>query len=353
VIRPTPTLEELLAAKQPDRANALLDAKMISNDQTNTAMRNLFADPGECVEFPYPSLDAIVGRIAPGRLVFVMANTGQGKTTLMLDTLDRWAERHVQVDYVGTEQEPEELRTKWACLRVDVPAGVAVNRQWDKYDMGEYWREKVVEEMAKIDDAYARQVKFHPDKFVTLAKIEAAAKDAALRGAKVLMVDHIDRVETGATDSEYLALKRIVRRLKELARDHKMVLIVASQVNRKSREGDRLAAYRPPQLHHMQGAATKEHEADVVLGVWRPIRQRKGSETPKEFSALLKAARAGDTAPLDVVDSNVMAVVCLKHRTENHEGMRCKLSLYHGRLTDLSERDRWTTAGGIAREVIR
>lgn len=323
-----------------DAANRDLDTAILSSQQTLEAVGNLMGDPNDAVRFPYDSLNAIVGKIATGRLVFLMANTGQGKTTLLLDAFDRWAQAGVRMDYLGTEQEPSELRQKWACLRVGVPAHVAINREWDDHRDGEAWKEKVWEDLGKLDDAYGDQVLFVPDKFITVGKIEDAAKRASERGAKVLIVDHIDRVETGATENEYLVLKRLTRRLKELARDCHLVMLVASQMNRKGREGDRLSAYRPPQLHHMQGGGMKEQEADVVLGVWRPIRQQVPGETPKEYKAAVLAAASGATEPQTVLEQNTMAVVCLKHRTAGgREGQRCKLHLEHGRLTDMNARD--------------
>lgn len=345
-------IDHLIADGKSDLANGLVSAAILSEQQTSTAIEKLYADPGESLTFPHPSVDRMIDRVAPGRLVFVMANTGQGKTTFMLDVLDRWAEAGVRVDYLGTEQEPDELRTKWACLRVDVPPGVAVNRTWDKYMQGENWREVVAEDLARLDDAYGEQIVFHPDKFITLPKIEQAAKDAAARNSRVLIVDHIDRVETGATENEYLALKRIIRRLKELARDFNLVLLVASQINRKGREGDRLAVYRPPRLEQMQGGAAKEHEADVVLGLWRPIRQRLPDESTKAYKDVLAAAARGDLEPSEFVEPNIMAVVCLKHRTSSHDGQRCKLAVRHGRITEIAERDRYSTAHSQVLKVI-
>lgn len=334
------------------RVTRILEAAGLASSQTTDAITKLRGDPSIALRFPYASVHELVGRVAPGRLVFVMANTGQGKTTFMLDLLDRWAQSGISVDYVGTEQEPDELRTKWACLRADVPAHVAINLEWDEHQEGRVWQASVESELESLDVMFGGRVVFHPDKFINLAKIEAAAADAATRGSQVLIVDHIDRVETGARDSEYLALKGIVRRLKELARDHRLVLVVASQINRKGREGDRISVYRPPRLETMQGGSAKEQEADVVLGLWRPIRQRRPEESPEEYKNIIAAAGRGDVEPRDFVEPNVMAVVCLKHRTNGTEGRRCKLSVHHGRLTDIPERDHYSTVHGQPRKVL-
>lgn len=329
-------------------------ASDLSAEQTETAIQKLYAPTADAVRFPYPSVHAMVGRTSPGRLMFVAANTGQGKTTFLLDALDRWAEAGVAIDYLGTEQEPDELRTKWACLRADVPPGVAINLEWDEWPDGELWQERVAEELGKLDDAYRDQIVFSPEKFITLSRIEAAARQAQRRGAHMLIVDHVDRIDVEPKDgNEFLAVKKLIRRLKELARDHRLVMLVASQMNREGRKGDRLANYRPPQLHHMQGGGTKEHEADVVLGLWRPIRDRQPDESPKEYAAMLKSATAGNLKPADFTEPNTMAVVLLKHRTwGNREGERTKLHVQHGRITEISERDRHaTTSHGIRRST--
>lgn len=313
--------------------------------QFDRARSDLYVVPRVVVQFPYVTLHKIVGRLTPGRLVFVMANTGQGKTTFLLDVQDQWATTGVKIDYLGTEQEPRELITKWACLRADVPPGVAVGNEWDEYAEGEAWRKRVDAEIVALEMQYGETVKFSPDKFITLGKIEQAAKAAQARGADVLMVDHIDRVDVGDTAREYEALKKLIRRLKELARDHSLVLVVASQMNREARKADRLGAYRPPQLHQMQGGGTKEQEADVVIGLWRPLRGPNPGETTDEFKQKMAAAQAGHVQASDVTEPNTMAVVLLKHRTHGErEGNRCKLHVRHGRLSDIPERDQYGTS---------
>lgn len=316
----------------------------VAADQFAQARTELDARPVVHVQFPYAPLHAMVGRMAAGSLVFVMANTGQGKTTFLLDVLDRWAEQDVRIDYLGTEQEPNELIRKWACLRADVPAGVAIGHEWDEYDQGARWKVRVIQQVHEIEGKFGTRVMFCPDKFITLTKIELAARRAHERGAHVLIVDHVDRIEVEGRETEYTAMKKLVRRLKELARDHNLVMVVASQMNREARKADRLGAYRAPQLHQMQGGGTKEQEADVVIGLWRPIRQPNPDESATDFKQLMSAASAGHVAANEVTEPNTMAVVLLKHRTHGErDGERCKLNVHHGRLSEIPEKDRYST----------
>jgi replicative DNA helicase len=322
-----------------------------ATEQFGRAHAEIFAPPAIVVEFPYASLHREVDRLMSGQLVFVMANTGQGKTTFLLDVMDRWAEAGVRIDYLGTEQEPFELITKWACLRVDVHPGIAISKSWDAHHHGTEWQARVAAEVPRLELQYGEQVKFSPDKFITLAKIEQAARKAQSRGGHVLFVDHIDRVDIGPK-AEVGDLTKLIRRLKELGRDHKLLMVVASQMNRDARKADRLGAYRAPQLHQMQGSAAKEHEADVALGLWRPLRQQLPTETPAEFKATMAAAKAGHIQVSDVTEKNTMAVVLLKHRIfGERDGNRCKLHVRHGRISEIPERDRHSTTYDGVRQV--
>lgn len=343
VRRETPHLA-ISPAEEPETDTA--------GEQFAKARAEIFAPPRVVVEFPYASLHRETDRLTSGKLVFVMANTGQGKTTFFLDVMDRWADVGVKIDYLGTEQEPFELITKWACLRVDVHPGIAIAKSWDAHPHGAEWQVRVDSEIANLHAQYGEQVKFSPDKFITLTKVEQAARAAQARGADVLFVDHIDRIDLERGDTEYSALKRLIRRLKELARDHGLVLLVASQMNREARKADRLGAYRAPQLHQMQGGGTKEQEADLVLGLWRPLRQQHEDETADEFKKIMAAAKAGHVQVSDVTEKNTMAVVLLKHRIfGERDGNRCKLHVRHGRVSDIPERDKYATSYDGVRNV--
>lgn len=329
---------------------SLLDNALVSQAQTTEAIGRLHADPSLRVRFPYAGVHRLTGAMNPGRVVFLCANTGQGKTTFLLDLFDRWTEDGYRIAYEGTEQEGSELRIKWAALRVGCPSGIAINNDWTDIPNGAEMRDRVHRELEIIDREYADSVYFSEERFVTLAKIERACERAADMGRHALIIDHIDRIDVGESDSEYRGTKKLVRRLTELARDCGLLLLVASQLNREARKGDRISAYYPPQLHHMRGGGSKEEEASIVLGLWRPIRNAHANEGPKEFAALLKQARAGTLSPKDVLENGTMGVVLLKHRTVPNgvtEGDRAKLVLTNGRLTDERESDKYVTSPAV------
>jgi KaiC/GvpD/RAD55 family RecA-like ATPase len=312
-----------------------MTAMQLASLQITKARQRLRAEPSEVFRLPYASVHEMVGQIRVGRLVFVMAHTGNGKTTFALDLLDHCAQAGVKTDYLGTEQEPDELWTKWACKRTGIPADIAINAAWADYN-DDLAQTRVEDALIELEHAYGDTVRFSPEKFVTLHAVEAAAQSAYERGATVLFVDHIDRVEHEGDLNDFAAMRRLVRRLKELMRDCALVGMVLSQVSREARGGDRLGAYFPPQIQHMRGAGTKEEEADAVLGLWRPLRSPLFQETVKEYNAVMHACRHGQRPVADILSANLMGVVLLKHRTRSAIGRQTMLTLRGGALYEQS-----------------
>lgn len=306
---------------------------------------DLFDDAaGDPPRWPYASLHAMLGAMAPGRVTVVGAGTGQGKTTLSLDLVDRLADepsgRRVYV--LGLEQRPKELRTKWACLRAGVPASVAFEKAWWDVDGGLDMRERVADEFrAQKRTRLGERVIFDPASHIDRRALRWAADHARAAGCEVLVIDHIDRVTHGPGQNPVHELTQTVELCTELADDYELHLVVFSQLNRDAGKGDRLAKYQPPQLHHLLGGSAKEREADVVLAVHRPL---KFGVTREELAAV----RAGEAEVRAVLEPYTSCVSCLKHRLRGSEaeGRWTYLTLSNGRLADMPQRDRYRTTAG-------
>jgi hypothetical protein len=108
-------------------------------------------------------------------------------------------------------------------------------------------------------------------------------------GAEFVIVDHIDRIDHGDGKNSFHEVSETVRLAKELAVEHGIVMLVASQVGRPS---DAVEAFMPPALHNLRGAGTKEEEADTVLGIYRPLRADVGE---KEIKRVRQGLANADT----------------------------------------------------------
>jgi hypothetical protein len=93
----------------------------------------------------------------------------------------------------------------------------------------------------------------------------------------------------------------------------------------------------PPALHNLRGAGTKEEEADTVLGIYRPLRSDTTEKT-------IKRVRQGLANTDTITEPGQMGVRVLKHRLDGAAmGRSVRLAVHHGRISDLPERDMYTT----------
>lgn len=310
-------------------------------EQVMEAEEDLWAEQGNVPRYPYTQLHAIAGGLAPGRVTIAAANSGIGKTTFALDLIDHLSVEAGHTVYVlGLEQRPKELRTKWACLRAGVPSAIAFERTWDEQPNGSALRDSVLWEFeAQKAEPLVSRVHFSPVKTVNRVKLKEAAEEAHHIGAEILVVDHIDRLDHGDGTNAFHELRETMRLCTDMADEHALHVLLFSQLNRQASHGDRLARYQPPQLHHLFGGSSKEQEADVVLGLYRPLK------FPPDKDAIA-AVRSGQAEPQSVLEPNCTAVVVLKHRLRGEmEGRRAYLRYQHGRLSDMAEQDRPIASG--------
>jgi len=304
-------------------------------EQVLEAEADLWAEQGNVPRYPYVQLHVIAGGLAPGRVTIAAANSGIGKTTFALDLTDRLASSGRNLYVLGLEQRPKELRTKWACLRADVSAAIAFERTWDEVPNGSALRDAVAAEFeAQKQEPLVSRVHFSPVKTVNRARLREAATDARNIGAEILIVDHIDRLDHGEGQNSFHELRETMRLCTDLADEMALHVLLFSQLNRQASQGDRLSRYQPPQLHHLFGGSSKEQEADIVLGLFRPM-------SPNATKEQISAVRSGQADPQAVLAPNCTAVAVLKHRLRGEmEGKRAYLSYRHGRLSDMPECDR-------------
>ena len=124
--------------------------------------------------------------------------------------------------------------------------------------IGEYsdWGDRL-----KIDDSAAPTVEY--------IRSRVMAHAAAGHCPDMLIVDHIQLVATEKGDNRSTRnneLDEITRQLKAMAREHKMVVIATSQLNRAAVNRDG----KPPGLSELRDSGTIEQNADIVLLLHEP-----------------------------------------------------------------------------------
>jgi hypothetical protein len=289
----------------------------------------LFESKADFPRLPWAAANGVCGVLTPGTLLIHGARTGNGKTTFLLNLTDRWAEAGRTVCYLGLEQTPRELRTKWACIRAGVPPEAAL-----AHDETRLGRLTLAEALSRVADEIGwqqsadirRRVRFAPTKFVTAETLRKVAVWAAGEGCQALIVDHVDRLDHGDGRNAFAEMSRTIRLAKELAVEHGLVVILASQAKRVS---DKLERFMPMEASELRGGGTKEEEADVILTSYRPLAE---GVTTKD----LRAARQGLIPEDKITRAGIMGLKNLKSRVNDALfGRTAALAIDHGRITDI------------------
>lgn len=310
----------------PASSDALPTADEMNQDQIREAVNRIFEDTSEYPRFPWGELDAIAGAMCPEDLLIVVGRTGNGKSLFLLNLFNELVEMGRRGLYVGLEQSPKILRVKWGCLRSGVrPKLILATRPEEKHTTEyEVSRDAVAEELKwqKTADIKLR-AHFSATRMVNRERLQAWTEWSVDMGCDFVIVDHVDRMVHGDGRHSFEELSQTIRLAKELAVEHRIVMILASQCGRPS---DKLEKFMPPGLNDLRGAGTKEEEADSVLAVYRPLRD---GTTQKEMT-LVRQGLAEETS---IYEPNTMAVRVLKHRLDGEVlGRQATLVVEKGRL---------------------
>jgi len=283
---------------QPIATEPVPETLAMRNARIGVDAQASLAAPSDATSWGWPEFDRQFGRIVPGWLYVVGARPSNGKTTLLLNVLSRLWERQIKTLYFGTEMAANQLLTKWAAIRLGLSEIQVFERRLQTES-----REALQEEMDRL--IASGLVTFCEAARLTLPKIAteiawACAPDGGLE-PRVVILDHLHRVTQDREELEHLAAE-----LKTIAQERHVALIVAAQLNRDEQEKV-FDLYYPPTMGRYKGSSAIEENADVGLGLYRPLQR---GITRAQF----KAAARGEIEIQTLAKPNTLAVVCTKHR---------------------------------------
>jgi hypothetical protein len=319
--------------------------------QVGDAVSHLERNPDTLVRWPYADLDALTGPMGEGEVWFVPAFSGGGKTTFIASTIEAWRLMGLRVYVMPLELQPKRFRTYLACMAVGTHPGDALSGLLRLDPNRKAERERVRDALyAQMQPAFLDHVLISEQRAIDVGGLEAGLKEAKSFGAHVVIVDHIDHIS--GEGKGYDASKEVNHAALQMAQDNGLLLVFTSQLNMDISRGDRLSKYAPPMVHQVQFPSVKLQVATGMVGLYRPLRDLTDDETPDDYAKALKMARAGVADAPDMLEPNTMGVVAMKLRNYGqHEGRKIKLSVEHGRVLPLSERDRHGTSYEALRRV--
>lgn len=225
------------------------------------------------LQLGYQELDGIVRGLAASEVCTILARTGVGKTALGLNLIRRMTDDAKRPAMMfSLEMQGTEIFERLVSMDSGVPG-------------------REIEERAKAEDpqiiARLRETVDHGEHIVvvekpcTLEDLDKhlnVARDGSLWPSplRLVFVDYLGMVGSDARGSRslYEQASRVARGIKQLAKRHRVAILLACQVDREGGNGG-----TPIDLKAARDSGAIEEAADYLLGCWRPS---LNDELPKE-----------------------------------------------------------------------
>lgn len=202
---------------------------------------------------PGTALDALVWR--PGRMYAVGAYTGDGKTSLALQSLRALATAGKRVGYISLEMPEMDLMNKLVAHK-----GVPLLYTEEPWRMrNEPAVSQAYEEAINEIEKWNVEIVFDHN-----ASAESIRERTMDREYEVIFVDHLHRVD--ARERKHLEAQ--VRGITNIALELNVLVVVLCQF-RKTQRGNGLATYPKPSLQDFRETSQIGDDASMALAVWR------------------------------------------------------------------------------------
>lgn len=294
------------------------------------------------IHWPWQAVNELAGPLVPGRLTYIAAFPGNGKTTFLTHCLHYWLSTGKSVLYLPLEADPGEVYVRLACLELGISADEALSfRLRMRAANGD---ERAAQQLVDLNDLYQKMRFRHdllerlhivPVQTLSLSAFHKALSVAQLRESSLVVVDHVDHVEHDEYESgpEIALSNRLQSMALQAAKHLAIPMCLATQLNSGRTGGDRLAHYRPPLTDWLYNKGKKEQMAANILGLSRVM-------DPNADPALLSDVRSGRADVTKVVLPDRMGVTGMKLRYGGAAKEKtAQLAYQHGELHDLAAVD--------------
>ncbi len=236
----------------------------------------------------YTALDKRHGSFQPGELIIIAGETASGKTTLATNLARRWAYMGKKGHFASYEMGDSQIIPRfWSAISLEDPAIEAFPYNRLRHVDANIDRATIIACQDAMDLRYATlRVDVAPPQ--TIAELEGAVRQSrkALGGLDFVIVDYLHLMRAaGGQRERHLQIAELSFGLKDMARRLGVVVVALAQINREvGKRND-----RRPQRSDMRESASIEHDADIILGIYRPAReleielQAKQGLSPYEF----------------------------------------------------------------------
>lgn len=200
-----------------------------------------------------PSFSGVIRPLTPGDLVFVLAGTGVGKTTILSNILGAFRKR--PSIFYELELTEETMFERLVSMRNKTPAK-DIERA---YASGQHIGKEVL-------DKTFPHLYLATEMQLSVARIEEITNSAELvMGVRpeIIYIDYIGLIESHGT-SRYDSVSKAAEELRKAAKKTKTVIITSGQISRKKDSDDPEVT-----LFDAKDSGSIENSSSLLLGAWR------------------------------------------------------------------------------------
>lgn len=230
----------------------------------------------------YPNFDKLTCGFINGDSVVVGARTSKGKSAFLINLSKRYFERGERVLYISSEMIYSQIMDRLMSLKT----GIGVSKlRWHP------GREDVKSVMKASNDFSKNNFIVYEGSFLNIHKISSIIKS---QKPTVVIVDYIQGfIQQGRHENRSAFYSWVAYALKAMAKEQKVVIISASQLNRQSEHAD-----REPTLADLKESGGIEEAADTVILLHQKTDNLDGSRI---YDFIIPKSRNGPTGRVEFI----------------------------------------------------
>lgn len=211
------------------------------------------------IDTGFETLNLHTGGWNPGNLIVIGARPGMGKTAFVLRTALENVKRNIPVGMISLEMDVIELSARMVSIDTNFHLSQLLKKGFEK----ESYFSKYLEETSRMEN-----YPFYVDDSAKSDLIDVVAQARLWKrmfGIELLIIDYLQLMTDRSKSNPYEEISTISRRMKLLAKELKIPIILLSQL---SREVEKRHDKRP-KLSDLRESGAIEQDADVVMFIYR------------------------------------------------------------------------------------
>ena len=279
----------------------------------------------------FAELNRITTGFNSGELIIIGARPSMGKTTFVLNMVQKFLNTGKGVAFFSLEMQAEHLMLRMLSSATSIPL--------QDLRIGNLSDEKWEDLSASANHIAKQQLFIDDNSHLTITQLRSKMRRLKLKYPEVsaLVVDYLQLMSGsksgGGEGKRQEEISEISRGLKILAREMQIPVIALSQLNRglENREDKR------PQLSDLRESGAIEQDADVILFLYRDDVYRKKEEKAKEEKAKKEGTKY--TSQYEEKAIEKAEIIVAKNRNGETKNVKIQFNKACIRFEELSEKD--------------